>query len=303
MKIPPEVFDILFDFVDTDATFIKLLLNRIKNQNTHSKKFSYKMNAKISSKLRADTAAQNMYEFFPELSGDSNMIDRIQFGMEANEVNPEIDSSKPPKFIQGSLKVFIDDPINIYGKLLFDEKERPLLVVESSHIQPGGRWLDGVSHQESSVMLRTTLNLQLSNISYPLESNSSVYAPEVYVFRQDMNSNFALVDPKKSFWMTTLCVNPANRKFMTPESHYEIIQSQIDYACSVAINRDFDTIIFSAFGLDRFGNTVDNLLCQYRNAYQKFKNHLNIVVAVNPYDYLNIPVRDINRMRLLSFEV
>lgn len=257
---------------------------------------------KISSKLRATTAFQNENEFFPLFSGKSTMIDRIQFGMESNEVNPEIiHSNYSPKNNQFSLRVFIDDPINIYEQLI-SQKERPLLIVESSHKKPGGRWLEGVSHQESSIMLRSTLGLQTNGISYPLRIQSSVYVPEVYVFRKDVESDFKPVSNENTFWMSTMCVNPANRNFMTPEIHYEVIQSQINYACLFAIDRKFDTIIFSAFGLDRFGNTVDDLIQQYRTAFHKFKQYLNIVVAVNPYDYLNIPVEEINRFNILSFE-
>ncbi|KAF4457665.1 hypothetical protein F53441_425 [Fusarium austroafricanum] len=165
----------------------------------------------------------------------------------------------------------IETPAGVKANLSND-KARVAILNMGSPLNPGGGVLNGANSQEESLCMRTTLYPSLKEEWYRLPELSSIYTPNVLVFRDEDGED---LDKKDRFYVN--CITAA--MIRAPEFELdddgiatyantkdrETVQLKMQAVMRIAMLRNTKRLVLGAWGCGAHGNPVGEIARIWRS--------------------------------------
>ncbi|KAM0214064.1 hypothetical protein ACHAQI_003684 [Fusarium lateritium] len=147
-----------------------------------------------------------------------------------------------------------------------NDRARVTILNMSSPLNPGGGFLNGANSQEESLCMRTTLYPSLKDEWYRIPDLSSIYTPNVLVFRDEEAED---LDKKDRFYVD--CITAAMLR--APEFEMngegvatyantkdrEIAQAKMTAVMRIAVMKNSKRLVLGAWGCGAHGNPVGEI--------------------------------------------
>ncbi|KAG5657891.1 hypothetical protein KAF25_007924 [Fusarium avenaceum] len=147
-----------------------------------------------------------------------------------------------------------------------NDRARVTILNMSSPLNPGGGFLNGANSQEESLCMRTTLYPSLKDEWYRIPDLSSIYTPNVLVFRDEEAED---LDKKDRFYVD--CITAAMLR--APEFEMngegvatyanrkdrEIAQAKMTAVMRIAVMKKTKRLVLGAWGCGAHGNPVGEI--------------------------------------------
>ena len=202
------------------------------------------------------------------------------------------------------IAVFNQDPIDYALKLKKSPfNQKPIIVVDSSRLGPGGSWERGDEGIEEQIFLRTTASLavdkEINDHFYPLRNESLLYIPKTMIFRNNRATDYKTIEDNKNpefqafILASGLVVKQTTidgdniTEDINQKTDQEIYMEKIKNCMATALFNGFDSIIFTALGVYNYGKDADECADAFLYAifdpatlyYRRFKS---IIFSVPP---------------------
>lgn len=188
------------------------------------------------------------------------------------------------------------------AELLYKMGQRPCVLNMANRRNPGGGVFAGSGAQEENIFRRSNLHRALfqfvdygsdygatrnPTFSYPLDRNyGAVYTPNVTIFRASEANGYCLLNnPYKVAIITIPAISQPPLEVV--KDQYKITKDlvpptkeKIRIMLRIAISKQHDSLILSAFGCGAFKNPPNHMAVLFQEVFEEteFKNKIKLIV-------------------------